>query len=232
MRTQTLAAFSVLSLLVAAQAHAAPAAKRRRQHAPVTATADTAAPLPPPLPGPPPAPYYRPESLTLAAPPATGIFGAPERHDGLYLRLQLGTNIASLSKIEGSSVGLALDVAAGYSVIENLALFGELRLTNGLVGFGVGAVYYLMPINIYLGGSLMMAMSGVDGGYGSVNSNLGPAVSLQAGKEWWLSDQLGLGISAQLVFGSLSFDDPVLKVLGWDKMTVTTFSVAASATFN
>lgn len=221
MRIHVIASCTLLSLLAAAPSQA----RTRRKAAsakPAVATAAPAAPAP--VLSAEPAPAFP------APAPRPSVFGEPERHDGLFLRAMTGTNYTSLSKMDKAQVGLVIDLQAGYSVVEDLNLFAEFRISNGMRGFGFGAVYYFMPLNLYAGGSLMLAQSAVATLFdGEVSSSLGPTVNLQVGKEWWVSDSVGIGVAAQLLVGALTFDQLIEEQRN---MTLVAFSLAAVATFN
>ena len=70
---------------------------------------------------------------------------------------------------------------------------------------GIGLTYYL-PINVFLSGSIGLASfnlqdNGDDGNIeGSTEEGLGFQVAV--GKEWWVSDNWGLGVSAAFTYGS------------------------------
>jgi hypothetical protein len=218
MRMNAIALCTAVSLLAAAEVQARP---RRRPAPPKPSVAEATPPEPPP-------PLLRAETPPPA--PRPSLFGEPERHDGLFLRAMTGTNYTSLSKMKDAQIGLVIDLQAGYSVVENLNLFAEFRISNGMRGFGAGAVYYFMPLDLYLGGSLMGVWSAVPLEFGGqTSSSVGPALNVQIGKEWWVSDSVGLGVAAQLLVGSLTFDDLVVEERD---MTLTAFSLAAVATFN
>jgi hypothetical protein len=220
MRIHLIASCTLLTLLAAAPGQAK---TRRKAAAPAKPTVATATPAEP-------APILRAESPLVAPAARPSVFGEPERHDGLFLRAMTGTNYTSLSKIEKAQLGLVIDLQGGYSVAENLNLFAEFRISNGMRGVGVGAVYYFMPLNLYAGGSLMLAWSAVPTLFdGEVSSSLGPTVNLQVGKEWWVSDSVGMGVAAQLLVGALTFDQLIEEQRS---MTLVAFSLAAVATFN
>jgi hypothetical protein len=148
----------------------------------------------------------------------------------LRMALGPGYSYSSLSSkpanrsISGASLHLNLSI--GYSVVENFEIsfdmFGPMlpepalsfsdadkpvAKTASWLGFGAGFNYYFMPYNIFLGISLGVVQLNIsdltaNGFSGSVNSKssagfiMGPMI----GKEWWVSDNWGLGLMAQYVF--------------------------------
>jgi hypothetical protein len=60
---------------------------------------------------------------------------------------------------------------------------------------GLGACYYFMPVNIYLSASVTVSRDRleIDEKKGSTNPGVGAYVSI--GKEWWVSDNWGLGVA-------------------------------------
>jgi hypothetical protein len=151
-----------------------------------------------------------------------------------------------------SGTGAGLTLAFGKVVRPNLILFGALGTfiasdpevhvgkvartqtgSTGVTGLGVGATTYVMPANVF--GSVTLAamqLSSSDGNGTELTSaelaptSWGPAVTVSAGKEWWVSPNWGLG-------GAL-----ILNVAGLPGRNSNTgagvvwFGVAGSATFN
>ena len=188
------------------------------------------------------------------APPASA--GEPRTHDGFFLRLAVGAGTASTKleqggqSLEFSGTSGGSDIAIGGVVAPNLALHatmfgwiledpkgeltGPLSGSNDLNGrvmmsaFGVGLTYYMMPANMYFTGSI---------GTGAVTFDLpqlnadetsdnGFAFALGVGKEWWVGNSWGLGLSGNFMYNS-SKDATVSE--NW---TGPAFDVRFSATFN
>jgi len=158
--------------------------------------------------------------------------GRAEEHDGFYLRFQLGyasteskgTGYSSLPDLEVSGGGTIFRLDVGGAVQENLILFatfggistkdpdikfGSLSATaddttSSISDVGFGVTYYLMPSNFYVGGSLNIAQNEIEFGNsqkGSSDSGFGLYVNV--GKEWWISDNWGLGVGGYGYFGSV-----------------------------
>ena len=113
---------------------------------------------------------------------------AARRHDGFFLRLSPGFGYASTHLDDGTdelrfSDGMGdMDIAIGGVVAKNLALHGtlrgwtmgdpdyELNNENGVIdgslsmsAVGMGVTYYVMPVNLYLSGSLGFDINGAPG---------------------------------------------------------------------
>ncbi len=154
-----------------------------------------------------------------------------------------------------SGAGLGIDIAVGAAVTENLALFGELLVDSAVnpdvkrgastsslsnrtadaTGFGVGAAYYFMPTNTFLAASLLVARSSLEDTTGEESvtvseSDAGLGLNLVGGKEWWVSDNWGLGVAGQL-FAARVKDSEVL-MNSKPTWTLFGFSLAFTATFN
>jgi hypothetical protein len=209
-----------------------------------------AAPPPYGQPGyPPPAPYGAYPNTYAAAQPAAGAKG----HDGFYLRLMLGAGYTQLSKDQdvGSDLKLSggggmLTIAAGLALTPNLILFGEITgnsvsepefdggagsqeipdTTMSLSGIGAGAAFYVMPVNLYFAASLLAIQARLesDNANFDLESDTGVGLHLVVGKEWWVSDNWGLGAAANLLVGRMKDDG--------EPQTGAAFSIAFSATFN
>jgi hypothetical protein len=208
---------------------------------------------PPPQGYPPPPPYAQ-----VRAPGAETHDGFYLRLQlgGGYTRMSASAGGIS-QKISGGAVGF--DLALGGSVTPNLVIFGALlassisdptvtyngvsstatNYTASLSGIGAGAAYYLIPANVYFSGTLLATTlswrensddPGVDDT--SYSTELGFGFEGLVGKEWWVSDNWGLGAAAQLIVASMK-DKSALDVGGpvprWNALA---FSLLFSATFN
>lgn len=155
----------------------------------------------------------------------------PHDHAGFYARVFFGpAGFSSTADDNGNEVtisgsGGAFGVAAGYSVTPNIVVFGELfddvaigpdlevngqsqgsaddDVAAGVVGFGVGVGYWFMPINAYVSGTLAMSQLTVqENGQEVADTDTGPGISLMAGKEWWIGQDVGIGGALQVFVGS------------------------------
>lgn len=177
------------------------------------------------------------------------------RHDGFYLRVQSGyANIHS--KATGYSDGTELVITGtdslfrldiGGALKENLILYGtiggagvyepEVRLngveytaseTFALISdIGIGMTYYIMPANVYVGGTLNMTQNKlVDDDYNSLgSSDNGFGLYMNIGKEWWISGNWGLGLAIFDYFG-------YVPDTGGGNIRNRVFGILLSATFN
>jgi hypothetical protein len=201
---------------------------------------------------PPPANY--PPTYAVMRPPGT------QTHDGFYLRLQLGGGYTSMSassgpnslKYSGGSVGFGL--ALGGAVAPNLIIYGALidsiaqnpdttfngpsfgstSGSVGVVGVGPGLAYYLQPANVFFAGSFLLSrlvFSDTDGNT-TDQTDWGFTFEGLVGKEWWVSDNWGLGASAQLLLGTMKDKEPLVPGESIPTWRVVAFSLLFSATFN
>jgi hypothetical protein len=173
-----------------------------------------------------PAPYGAPAAYAAPAYQAPGF----HEHDGFYLRLLIGPgylyNTASYQGETASikGVGGTFSVAAGGIVSRNLAIFGEITGTSvsnptveaggysgtadgstmTFMGLGPGLAYYLDG-NAYLSGTLLLAKlsSSNENSNTTGESDWGFGGALAGGKEWWVSDNWGVGVAGQLALSSI-----------------------------
>ncbi len=166
-------------------------------------------------------------------------------HQGLFV--SAGDGIGGLNynedtdnlKLSGGAANF--DFKIGGAIVDNLILSGDffsvdasnpnVSLNGGaparnydyvsMHGLGIGLTYYFMPVNIYLSGTLG---SGVFN-YNEDISDNGVAVQLQAGKEWWVSRNWGLGIA-------LDYTAMGAKWSGNDNAQAGYFGLMFSSTFN
>lgn len=220
---------------------------------PALASAQYGSPPPPeyqqPPPGYPPAQQPPPRGYYPPPPPPPNYF----THDGFYLRLHAGLGFTHLS-ISGETISgpsLSFGAAIGGTVAPNLAIFGNFfgtsmqdpndSFTGGsqtlsginvtLYGIGVGAAYYLEPVNVYLSGTLALMWwdaSDSDSNFTEGRSEVGGGFQFMVGKEWWIAPDWGIGAAAEVLVGSMK-DNPDVSS---DRWTSTAFSLVFSSTYN
>lgn len=193
--------------------------------------------------------------LVVLAVPTLVWAGGPRDHEkGFLLRMVLGGGGAG-SKIESggesldfSGTGFVFDVAVGGTISPNLAIHGSFFgwsisdpdleaktdsasgtvSTSGnltMSAFGAGVTYYFMPVNLYLSGNLGFGTLSGDGDIDG-ETDMGLALNVMVGKEWWLSNRWGLGVAGSFGYHSLPDKDVDEKWSG------TNFALLLSATFN
>jgi hypothetical protein len=187
-----------------------------------------------------------------------------ETHDGFYLRLHLGYGYTRMStssqgskfKMSGSSTSFG--IALGGSLTPNLVVYGAfsfadiadptitadgLDVDSGpdaaayMGGLGIGAAYYVVPVNVYFAGTLMASSLGrrytdPDGIEHTDTSESGLGLELLVGKEWWVSENWGIGAALQLQYGTMKDKDIIQNTLEAPRWSVTTVAFLFSATFN
>ncbi len=153
------------------------------------------------------------------------VYAESNVHDGFFLRLAPGIGFnETTSDIAGSSLKMSgasglFNFAIGGAVAQDLILHldvsgvstsnpkvsvnGSTLTTNVSSStttlVGIGATYY-MQSNYYLTGAFGIAKS-TNTSYGiDYSTNNGLGVNLMVGKEWWVSDDWGLGIAGQFLF--------------------------------
>lgn len=169
-------------------------------------------------------------------------------HDGFFLQLQLGGAFQSLSfrddAVTVSGSGTGFNVAVGGAPIPNFVIFGELfsqvafspsieqngwtATTNSDVslsftGMGPGVAYYFGPSSFFVSGTLSYVTASFEGPGGKATAK-GAGVRLGLGKEWWLSDQWGLGLAGNYYVASVSDE--------FSDLTASCFMLSLSATYN
>lgn len=180
--------------------------------------------------------------------------GLPHTHDGFYLNLEGGIGGLSSSvtatttgndvKVSGAAGVFGLGL--GGALTPNFVIGGRLWTTVasnpdvevngvsgstsdtslGLTGIGLDLTYYLMPINIYFQATPSIGMLSVKEQGTSYDFDSGFAIRLAVGKEWWVSDNWGIGLNLQYAHSSNDGKDlPGTWRTNW-------FGVAFSGTYN
>lgn len=149
-------------------------------------------------------------------------------HDGFHLAVALGGGIRSVFIKSSTSVsldgnGAAFGVVAGGAVAPNLILHGSLYatalehpevtigqdsvmnddFTATFTALGPGLTYYVMPVNVYLGGSLLLTQSRFESGGEAVKSEWGPGAEARLGKRFWLGEHTLLGFGVQGIYAEM-----------------------------
>ena len=180
--------------------------------------------------------------------------GAPHTHDGFYLRLQAGVGGTRANQrrdltLKGGSG--AVNVEIGGALARNFILYGKLFGTGtpgpdfevgdvtlenedddvnlSFGGFGVGATYYFMPVNLYVSARHLRHQHQPHPrrGRAAAAASVGGGLHLGVGKEWWVGDQWGLGVGAELALTRADSDDETSG--DWEAGSIALFF---SATFN
>ena len=206
---------------------------------------------PPPAYQPPSAYAPPPGGYPAYAPPPQNV------HDGFFLRLHIGGGYAHMGGTDGFNDELAFvggggsfGLALGGTVLPNLVLFGNLfgmSLSdpdvefNGTAmgsvsgsttigGIGPGAAYYFQPVNVYVSGTIAATFfqASDSDGTSQYESDTGIGFQGMVGKEWWVSQDWGLGIAAEFIAarGMADKADSSIKWAG------NMFSLVFSATYN
>ncbi len=201
-------------------------------------------------PGSPQPPYPYPYGYPWYPPPPP----VPEFvHDGFYLRMGLGPGFGRVGLSSGgeeltmSGAMFSSSIGIGGAIAPNLILYGGLVDTsivspdykvdgttvteNGssilITGLGPGVAYYIMPSNVYVAGTLMLTRVSQASPNGRVAlSDWGPGLEGLVGKEWWVSDNWGLGVAAQIILARVGskVDDGAFGVVAGGLLFSATYN--------
>ena len=180
----------------------------------------------------------------------------PFTHDGFFLNMAFGVGGQSFDyketdgdfSIEAGGGSSELNFKIGGRVAENLMLHATflgvrvagLDVTYRGVNvfyknsveqmnlYGIGVTYY-MPMNIFVSSSLGAVAFVVDKaneGKVDASSDKGFGFQFSVGKEWWVSDNWGIGVEAALTYGSANDQNDAGEMSGMG------INVMFSATFN
>ena len=157
------------------------------------------------------------------------------------------------TKIELSGTTGDVNLAIGGVVAPNLALHATLwgwsindpesklsisgagdstvttNSTLAMGALGAGLTYYVMPINIYLSASFGMGSLSINADGNDGTSNAGFAMDLTLGKEWWVGESWGLGLSGGFNYLTAQDHDIAGSSENWSGPG---YALRFSATFN
>ena len=161
------------------------------------------------------------------------------KHSGFFVRGTAGLgsltitesiNSSSMGKIDFEINGMSYDftLKAGYSVIDNLQLYGvfstnvipdptylinnsEVKTIGSssvsLSRYGAGATYYLMPENIYASFDVTTGQNEIEISREKSSSQRGLIFTFGLGKEWMVAKKWGIGGALYFFTGSVD-DEP------------------------
>lgn len=188
--------------------------------------------------------------LGLAAPASARPLGPRGHHDdGFFMRLAGGVGFGSATLKQDSDTGFSgaagqVSLAFGGMLTRNFALHAELAGLNmfepsvtvdgvdqgnaqntstSLASVGLGVTGYIMPLNLYVSGSVGAGVGTVKshvsflGGTFTVKEDTDPGITFDVlvGKEWFVGPRWGLGVALHALFASLPTDDgEALRVFG------------------
>lgn len=197
--------------------------------------------------------------LIVCAVAASTIFSGNARaegehmHDGFFLRLAPGIGAMSGSesfggnKLEYSGASGLFNFGIGGAVAENVILHLDLSgvstseptvktngysststgdLTTSIVGIGLTTYF---QSNFYITGAVGIAKTKFESNGTTYETDNGYGINIMLGKEWWVSENWGLGVAGQFLYASCP--DPV----GYGEtpdLKTTSFGVLFSATYN
>lgn len=150
-------------------------------------------------------------------------------------------------KLEMSGGAPEFSIALGGALTPNFVLAGQLwgitvsspdvkfagitgnstDTTQTLSGVGIYLAYYVMPLNLYVAATPSIGTLSLKQGGNEFSTKSGFAMKLAVGKEWWVSDNWGLGLNVQYAFASNEDNgtNPPTFSSNW-------FGLAFSATYN
>lgn len=188
-------------------------------------------------------------AVTATCLPAVRAEAQANTHDGFFLQMDLGfggmasKQDSGSSELEASGGAGEFSIALGGAIRENLILagqawavavdepeievngrdFGTSDATLTLSGFGLNVTYYL-PSNFYFSATPSLTTLTVESDGDESETDTGFGLRLAVGKEWWVSDNWGLGLNGQAILSSNDDEG--------DTWSTAWVGIAFSATFN
>jgi len=178
-----------------------------------------------------------------------------EEHDGFYFGFLYGmgfgkSRISGSNKLDVYGFSIMENYDIGYAVVDNFILFtgmgilctfkskkysNENSYSNQspddlaiVGGWRFGFRSYLMPENIFVSAAVAYSKTSFGNDSTSVDAKAGLDYSLAIGKEWWVSDNWGLGVALYGEYGSTSCSDKNYK----GNVSNYAIGLAFTATYN
>jgi hypothetical protein len=192
-------------------------------------------------------------ALAVSSLSCGNVYAEANVHDGFFLRLAPGFGWNNTSSDPGgntlkmSGVSGLFNMAIGGAVSQDLILHLDVSgvstsspkvtlngndqsnvssASTSLVG--IGMTYYL-PSNYYVTGAVGMAESRNKANGTTYKTDRGYGANVMIGKEWWVSDDWGVGIAGQVLYTNC----PDKSIAGTrPDVQSTTFGILFSATYN
>jgi hypothetical protein len=160
--------------------------------------------------------------LPLALLPTAGAEAKPNTHDGFFIQMDIGAGSLGseastmFGDLELSGSAGEFSVTVGAAITQNFILAGQVWAVavedpsvegNGhdfadadatliLSGVGLNVTYYL-PSNFYFSATPSITSLEIDTDNHRREMDTGYGIRLAVGKEWWVSDEWGLGLNLQ-----------------------------------
>jgi hypothetical protein len=192
--------------------------------------------------------------LLIACARPVSALPARYTHDGFLFRGLLGFGYEDLSASDGqgtmislSGFGVGSSLSFGGVVAESIAVHGDLfgstafdpnvalngqhlgeatDSSTSLTAIGAGITYWVMPLNLYLSGTLGLGKADFSREGTSTDADWAFAMQALVGKEFWVGEEWGVGFAAQFFWSKV----PIEEETG--SGSYLGFNVCFSATYN
>ena len=146
------------------------------------------------------------------------------------LDIKLGGRIATNTLLHATILGVTNTSEIEFKTKGGNKVGSSSDKSENLSMLGVGLTYYL-PENIFISGSVGFANFNLQDNTDEENNiegatENGIGVQIAAGKEWWVSDNWGLGVSVAFTYGAADDKDDMGEASAYG------INVMFSATFN
>jgi hypothetical protein len=176
-------------------------------------------------------------------------------HFGIGYGAMSASDGPQIAKFSGSDISFGL--SGGLALTDNLVLYGTF-LSTGIINptaqvggavinnpnvdiqyfaLGGGLAYYLEPMNLYFSGALLANQIDLNDTSGGTKTQLtetqfGVGFQGIVGKEWWVSDNWGLGLAGELVYGQMKDKHDTFQSGHPPTWSAASFALLFSATYN
>ncbi len=90
------------------------------------------------------------------------------------------------------------------------------KVTARLIGFGAGVTYFIMPLNVYVEGTVLASSINLDrDGVPLANTSVGIGGIVQAGKQFWIGRQWAIDVGPSFHVATMRDKDGDGRIVGW-----------------
>ena len=117
---------------------------------------------------------------------------------GFQYDIKIGAVVSEEENLILSLDAIGRAISGPSWTLDDTAVYSTSSVSASDAMYGIGITKYFMPSNMFVSGTFGLGKFQIDYANSKVTSHSGFAFQLKGGKDWWVSDDWELGISAGL----------------------------------